>query len=123
MGLLNKVKAAQGAAAGIGGFGGMAGGGDMAAQAAYAQLANKLGKSGIPASGVIQTVRPTGESDMGGGQRTEVDVTITPEGGASYQTTVSQSFLPAQLEGLAPGGAIGVKYDPDNPSAALIYSW
>jgi hypothetical protein len=119
MGLLDKVKAAQAAAAGVGG----SGGGGIAAQAAYAQLANKLGSSGVSASGVINALRPTGETDMGGGQRTEVDVTITPPDGAAYQTTISQSFLPAQLEGLAPGAAIGVKYDPDNPAAALIYSW
>lgn len=32
-------------------------------------------------------------------------------------------MLPAQLEGLAVGGAITVKYDPDNPQMALIYGW
>jgi hypothetical protein len=95
----------------------------MAAQAAYAQLVNKLGKVGVQASAVIDTLRPTGQTDMGGGQMTEVDVTINPEGGTPYQTTVRQSFLPSQLEGLSPGAAIGVKYDPDNPPAALIYSW
>jgi hypothetical protein len=109
--------------AGAGGFGGMTGGGDMGAQAAYAQLANKLGASGVEASGVIEAMRPTGDTDMGGGQKTELDVTITPPGAAAYETTIKQSFLPAQLDGLAPGGAISVKFDPDNPSAALIYSW
>jgi hypothetical protein len=122
MGLLDRVKAAQsqatGAMAGVGGMGGMSGGlgGDMAAQAAYAQLVNKLGQVGVQAPGVIDT-------DMGGGQMTEVDVTVTPAGGQPYQATVRQSFLPSQLEGLSQGAAIGVKYDPDNPSAALIYSW
>jgi hypothetical protein len=127
MGLLDRVKAAQqqaaGAVAGAGGLGGMMGGGDMTGQAAYAQLANKLGASGIEASGVIEAMRATGETDMSGSQKTEVDVTITPPGGPAYDATIKQSFLPAQLEGLAPGGAITVKYDPDNPSAALIYSW
>jgi hypothetical protein len=126
MGLLDRVKAAQSQAAGAvanagGGLGGM--GGDMAAQAAYAQLVNKLGQAGVQASAVIDTLRPTGQTDVGGGQMTEVDVTVSPDGGAPYQTTVRQSFLPSQLEGLSPGGAIGVKYDPDNPPAALIYSW
>ncbi len=60
---------------------------------------------------------------MGGGQKTEVDVTISPTGGSPYDTTVKQSFLPAQLEGLSVGHSITVKYDPDNPSAALIYGW
>jgi hypothetical protein len=130
MGLLDRVKAAQsqasGAMAGVGGMGsgmGSAMGGDMAAQAAYAQLVNKLGKVGVQASAVIDTLRPTGQTDMGGGQMTEVDVTVSPDGGTPYQTTVRQSFLPSQLEGLSGGASIGVKYDPDNPPAALIYSW
>jgi hypothetical protein len=127
MGLLDRVKNAQqqaaGAMAGAGGAGAMMGGGDMAAQAAHAQLANKLGAHGVEASGVIESIRPTGETDMGGGQRMEIDVTITPAGGTAYDTTITQSFVPAQLEGLAPGDAISVKYDPDDPSAALIYGW
>jgi hypothetical protein len=60
---------------------------------------------------------------MGGGQQTEVDVTIAPEGGSPYDTTITQSFLAAQLEGLEAGGVCTVKYDPDNPSAALLYGW
>ncbi|HEY1591962.1 MAG TPA: hypothetical protein VGF81_09240 [Solirubrobacteraceae bacterium] len=127
MGLLDRVKNAQqqaaGAMAGAGGIGGMTGGGDMQAQMAAAQLANKLGAQGVEASGVIRAIRPSGETDMGGGQRTEVDVTIAPDGGSPYDTTVTQSFLPAQLEGLAPGGVVTVKYDPDNPPAALLYGW
>jgi hypothetical protein len=127
MGLLDRVKNAQqqaaGAMAGGAGVGGMTGGGDMAAQMAAAQLANRLGSQGVEAPGVIRDVRPTGETDMGGGQRTEVDVTIAPDGGTPYDTTITQSFLPAQLEGLAPGGPITVKYDPADPTAALIYGW
>jgi hypothetical protein len=98
-------------------------GGDMAGQAAYAQLVNRLGKVGVQAPAVIDTLRPTGQSDMGGGQMTEVDVTVNPSDGVPYQATIRQSFLPSQLEGLAPGATVGVKFDPDNPSAALIYSW
>ena|SRR5947209_5587032 len=129
MGLLDRVKAAQpqatGAPAGVGGVGGMGSGmgGDMAAQAAYAQLVNKLGKVGVQAPAVIDMLRPTGQGDMSGGQMTEVDVTISPSDGQPYQTTIRQSFLASQLGGLSQGGAIGVKYDPDNPSGALIYSW
>jgi hypothetical protein len=125
MGLLDRVKNAQQQAAGAmaGAGAGASGGGDMAAQMAAAQLANKLGAQGVEASGVIRAVRPTGETDMGGGQRTDVDVTIAPDGGDPYDTTITQSFLAAQLEGLAPGGVVTAKYDPDNPSAALLYGW
>ena len=95
----------------------------MAEQAAYAQLANKLGAQGVEAPAVIEAMRHTAETDMGGGQTTELQVTITPPGASPYETTIRQSFLPAQLEGLGPGSALTVKFDPDDPSAALIYSW
>jgi hypothetical protein len=128
MGLFDKMKSAQqqasGAISNAGGMKGMMGGmGNMGDQAAYAQLAQKLKASGVEAPGTVVAMRDTGERDMGGGQKTEVDVTISPTGGSPYNTTVKQSFLPAQLEGLSEGHSITVKYDPDNPSAALIYGW
>lgn len=127
MGFLDKVKQAQQQAAGAmsgGMVGGMPGMGDMAGAAAAAQLAQKLRASGVEAPGVINAMRFTGQTDMGGGQEHQVDVTITPQNGSGpYQTTITQSFIPSQLEGLSEGAPITVKYDPDNPSAALIYGW
>jgi hypothetical protein len=132
MGLFGRMKEAQEQASEAmqhaGGMKGMMGNmgsvmSNPAGQAAYAQLAQKLKASGVEAPGTIVAMRDTGDRDMGGGQKTEVDVTISPTGGTPYDTTVKQSFLPAQLEGLSAGHAITVKYDPDNPSAALIYGW
>jgi hypothetical protein len=127
MGLFKNMKdmqgQAQGAMADQGAPAGMAGMGDMGAQAAYAQLAQKLAASGVEAPGVVHTVRPTGQTDMGGGQQTDFDVSIRPAAGDPFQTTISQSMLPAQLEGIAEGAAITVKYDPDSPTSALIYGW
>jgi hypothetical protein len=96
---------------------------DMAAQAAYAQKAQKLGAQGIEAPGQVLAIRQTGQTDMSGGQETDFDVTITPAGGQPYQTTIRQSMLPAQMEGLSEGKDVTVKYDPDDPSQALIYGW
>ncbi len=96
---------------------------DMAAQAAYAQKAQKLHAKGVEAPGTIHAIRPTGQTDMSGGQDTDFDVTITPAGGQPYQTTIRQAMLPAQMEGLAEGKQVTVKYDPDDPSQALIYGW
>lgn len=133
MGFLDRMKQAQeqaqqayqqqaGAAPPAGaGMPGM--GGDMAAQAAYAQRAQKLAQSGVEAPGVIHAIRPTGQTDMGGGQQVDIDVTYRPEGGDPFQTTISQSMLPAQLEELTEGKTITVKYDPDAPASALIYGW
>lgn len=131
MGFMNKFRSAQeqaqAAMAGTGqgqsamppGMGGM----DMAAQAAYAQKAQKLHQSGVEAPGVIHSIRPSGEADMGGAQRVEFDVSIRPADGDPFQSTISQSMLPAQMEDLSEGKAITVKYDPDSPTSALIYGW
>jgi len=98
-------------------------GGDMAAQAAYAQTAQKLYASGIEAPAVVHAIRPTGQTDVSGGQQTEFEVSIRPYGGEPYQTTISQSMLPAQLEEISEGASITVRYDPDSPTTALIYGW
>jgi hypothetical protein len=100
-----------------------AGAGDMQSQAAYAQMAQKLHQSGVEAPGVVHAMRPTGQTDMGGGQQVEFDVSIKPEGAEPYQTTIKQSMLPAQLEDFSEGKSITVKYDPDSPTSALIYGW
>ena len=131
MGLFSRAKdmkeQASQAMANSGGMSGMAssmstmGGGQ--GQAAYAQLAQKLHHSGIEAPGVIHAIRPTGDKQFGGSEMVEFDVSIRPATGDPYQTTISQSMLPAQMEGIAEGAAITVKYDPDAPSMALIYSW
>jgi hypothetical protein len=127
MGFMDKMKGmqqqAQDAMSNTGGVSGAMGGGDMAAQAAYAQLSQKLAAAGVEAPGTVNAIRPTGQTDMGGGQQVEFDVTIAPNGGEPFQATISQSMLPAQLEGISEGGAITVKFDPDNPQMALIYGW
>lgn len=99
---------------------GVAGIGDPAQQASQAHLVTRLGDTGVPASAVIDALRPTGQPDIRGGQRVQVRVTIRPTGGPPYQTTIMQSFLPSQMEDLSPGKTIGVKYDPEDPTAALI---
>jgi hypothetical protein len=109
-------QAASGMPAGMGGM-------DMGAQAAQAQMYQKLAQSGVEAPGVIHTIRPSGQTDMSGGQQVEFDVSIKPATGDPYQTTISQSMLPAQMEDLSEGKSITVKYDPDSPTSALLYSW
>ncbi|HZU60831.1 MAG TPA: hypothetical protein VE983_07675 [Solirubrobacteraceae bacterium] len=104
-------------------MGTLPGAGDVARPMAQAQLVRKLGASGVPAPAVIDALLPTPQPDIRGGQRVEVRVTITPIGGQPYQATIMQSFLPSQMEDLSPGKTIGVRYDPDEPTAALISTW
>jgi hypothetical protein len=117
----SQAKEAMGGAQPTDGMAGM--GGDMTGQAAYAQMAQKLGQSGVEAPGVVHDIRPSGKTEMGGGQQVEFDVSIKPATGDPYQTTIKQSMLPAQMEGIAEGQSITVKYDPDSPTSALIYGW
>ncbi len=130
MGLFKRAKemqaqaaGAMGASQGSGGMAGMMGGMGGGDQAAYAQLAQKLHASGVEAPGVVHSIRPSGSTQFGGGQQVDFDVSIKPADGEPYQTTISQSMLPAQLEGLSEGAAITVKYDPDAPQQAMIYGW
>ncbi|MFL5835277.1 MAG: hypothetical protein ACJ76K_01675 [Solirubrobacteraceae bacterium] len=128
MGLFDKMKESQAQAAQAMQQGGagvqMGAAGGMSGQMAYAQLAQKLHASGVEAHGVVHSITPTGNTDMGGGQETRFDVSIKPaDGGDPFQTTITQSMLPAQLEGISEGSAITVKYDPDSPTSALIYGW
>ena len=131
MGFLDKMKGAQqqakDAMAGAGqppsGMPPGMGGTDMAAQAAQAQMYQKLAQSGVEAPGVIHSIRPTGQTDISGGQQTEFDVSIKPAEGEPFQTTIVQSMLPAQMEDLSEGKSITVKYDPDSPTSALLHSW
>jgi Protein of unknown function (DUF3592) len=133
MGLFDRMKDAQSQAqdamqqaGGAQQQAGAAGGampGDMTAMVEYQQRAQKLQAAGVEAPGTVNAINQTGQTDIGGGQMVEFAVTISPSGGEAYQTTISQSMLPAQLEGISEGAAITVKYDPDNPSKALIYGW
>ena len=133
MGLFGKMKDAQAQAkeamAGAGGMGGMggavpgAGGMDMNAVAAEAAKMQKISQAGVEAPGVIHSISPSGQTDVSGAQRVAFEVSIRPAEGEPFQTTIEQSMLPVQMEGLADGQAITVKYDPDAPTSAVIYSW
>jgi hypothetical protein len=138
MGLFDKVKGAKQSAAdamaqatavqGRAGVPNMAdmpgmGGQDMAALAAYSAKVNKIAQSGLEAPGVIHSITATGTPDVSGATMHAIAVTYRPAGGDPIETTVEQSLLPFQLEGLSEGLACTVKYDPDNPSAAILHSW
>lgn len=137
MGLFDKVKGAKQSAAdamaqataaqGAAGAPGMAmpgmGGQDMAAMAAYSAKVNKIAQSGVEAPGVIHTITATGTPDVSGATMHAIAVTYRPEGSDPIETTIDQSLLPFQLEGLSEGLACTVKFDPDSPSSAVLQSW
>jgi hypothetical protein len=99
------------------------GGQDMAAMAAYSAKVNKIAQSGVEAPGVIHSISATGTPDVSGATMHAIAVTVKPAAGDMYETTIEQSLLPFQVEGLSEGLACTVKYDPDNPTAAVLQSW
>ena len=133
MGMFKKAKeamaAGQSAAAGAGSMPGMpdmasmTGGADMGAMAAMSAKINKLAASGVEAPGKILAIRAVGQPDISGATLHQIDVTITPSGGAPYDCQIDQSLLPQQMTGLEVGKDVTVKYDPDNPTSALLHSW
>jgi hypothetical protein len=97
----------------------------QAASAADAAKAQRLmqASNGVDAPGVIRAVRQTGGSDLGGGREMAIDVTIEPAGQAPIETQVVQHILPAHIGRLVAGGAVTVRYDPNDPSAAILVDW
>ena len=103
------------------GAAGMAGMPDMAMpDPAYVAKVNKLGKSGVEAPAVIKAMRAMGGPDMSGATMYQVDVTITPSSGKAYDTTITQSLLAMQMDAYSEGKSVKIKYDPDDPTAALL---
>lgn len=90
---------------------------------AYVAKINKIGQSGVEAPGEIKAIRAVGSPDVSGATMHEFDVTISPAGGAPYETTIQQSMLPMQMEGLSEGKAVTVKCDPDKPTDAVLSGW
>lgn len=140
MGLFGRAKEAQqqwkDAVVGAGATNGAASGGSSAANGGswlvgagnvdeklrYRELAQKLSASGVEAPGVITTITP-GEQEFGGSVSAVFEVTIAPADGDPFPATIKQSMLQAAIDDLSTGDAITVRYDPAQPTAALIYSW
>jgi hypothetical protein len=112
-----------------GGMAGMPGMADMAGMAmnmpdpAYVQKVNRIGQSGVEAPADLHAIRAVGTPDVSSATLYEFDVTVRPAGIDAYDTTIQQSMLPMQMQGLSEGAAVTVKYDLDNPTAALLHSW
>jgi hypothetical protein len=86
------------------------------------QAMKNLHKDGVDAPAVMHAMRPTGVTGFSGAMEFEFDVTIELASGASHWTKIVQQMLPAQVHGLADGGALTVKYDPDNAKPRQLVS-
>jgi len=84
---------------------------------------NTIGQSGVEAPADLHAMRAVGSPYVRGATLHEFDVMVRPSVMDAFDTTIQQSMLPMQMQGLSEGTAVTVQYDPDNPTAALLDSW
>jgi hypothetical protein len=80
----------------------------------------RLNKVGVMTPATVNSMQETG-TQLGGGHQIDFDLTVHPQGGADYTVQVSQSLHDATLQGIATGGNITVKVDPDDPQSLLVW--
>src|ERR687888_590964 len=107
MGFLDKVKGTAKQAVNPGG------------QMAERDKIQRINQSGVEARATVDSMRETG-SQLGGGRQIEFDLTVHPSGGGDdYKVHTEQSMHDATLEGIAEGGEVVVKVDPEDPQSLL----
>jgi hypothetical protein len=90
-------------------------------QLRYAELTRKLTASGSEAPAVIRAIRPGQAEPVTGALAAEFEVMIKPPDGEAFAATIKQPMAPAALEAMSAGEAVTVRYDPADPTSALIY--
>jgi hypothetical protein len=114
MGFMDKMKQA---AEGVQAQTSKVGVGASRGQMDLANRAQKLMKDGVDTPATIDSMEPTGATDVPGGA--ENVVTATTTGGESRQITFNQYIYPAAP--FAAGDSVMLKVDPDDPSVAMIF--
>ncbi|HEY4347145.1 MAG TPA: hypothetical protein VGM80_06105 [Gaiellaceae bacterium] len=79
----------------------------------------KINKSGIDGRATVNSMKELG-TQIGGGHEMEFDLTVKGAGG-DYQVTTKQSMHEQTLAGVAVGGEVVVKIDPDDPQSLLVW--
>src|SRR3954466_4421934 len=80
----------------------------------------KINKSGVDGTATVDSMQETG-TQLGGGHQIDFQLTVPPAGGANYKVARSQSLHDQTLQGIAEGGKVIVKIDPDDPQSLLVW--
>ena len=81
----------------------------------------KINQSGVEARATVDSMQETG-TQLGGGHQIDFQLTVhPPDGGGDYQVSTSQSLHDATLQGIAQGGDVVVKVDPDDPQSLMVW--
>jgi hypothetical protein len=111
MGFIDKLKGAGGAM-------GMPTADDMAMM----QKVTRLNQVGVEHPAVVNSMAPTGRTDMGGGQEYQFTVEVRPAGGAPYAATFTQ-YMHVQSMGswVSEGAGVKVRVDPEDPNSMILW--
>jgi hypothetical protein len=80
----------------------------------------KINASGVEGRATVDSMSETGTS-FGGGHEIQFELTVHPATGEDYKVATSQTMHDATLNGIAQGGRVIVKIDPDDPQSLLVW--
>jgi hypothetical protein len=80
----------------------------------------RINQSGVEARATVNSMRESG-TQLGGGHQIEFELTVHPASGEDYRVSTSQSMHDATLQGIAEGGDVVVKVDPEDPQSLLVW--
>jgi hypothetical protein len=89
----------------------------------FRSLSEKIARTGVEAPAVVVAIARGETLPSSGGVTATYQVTIAPSDGAPYPASITQPMMEAAFADISVGDAITVRYDPDEPTAAIIYSW
>jgi hypothetical protein len=108
MGFLDKVKGTAKQAASPG------------AQVAERDKIMRINERGVEGRATVVSMRETG-TQLGGGHQIEFQLTVHPSSGEDYAVSTEQSMHDVTLQGIAEGGQVVVKIDPDDPQSLMVW--
>ena|SRR6266542_3870681 len=89
-------------------------------QTAERDKIQKINQSGVEARATVNSMKETG-TQLGGGHQIDFELTVHPASGEDYTVSTSQSMHDATLQGVAEGGDVTVKVDPDDPQSLMVW--
>lgn len=84
---------------------------------------NDLAHRGFEAQATVTGLRRSGRIEFGGGEKVEIDVQGETPAGAAFGLTISQQLLPDALATLTVGKVVTIKYHPERPHVATVWTW
>ena len=86
-----------------------------------ADVSTVIGRRGIPATGQIQAMQPTGRTKEGGAAREfEFRLSFIPHGRKAVEVTLRQFMNELTLTGLEAGAEATLLYDRQDPTTVVV---